>query len=193
MTQREWSGVMNKIREELTGLAKFIDKTRQGIDTIETTVKMGSEQFPEASTQLSSVTGDLETAANKIMNIVEGLMSEQDKAGAALKSLSEWAASPGSDPGRGAALIGELQMINAKARGEMVELFALMSFQDLTGQKLAKVIKSLSVVEQKIVEVAMSFGFEENGGGSRGPESKKAREAQPNQDMVDRVLKEIGS
>lgn len=192
MSQREWSGVMNKIREELTGLAKFIDKTRQGIDTIETTVKMGSEQFPEASTQLSSVTGDLETAANKIMNIVEGLMSEQDKAGAALKALSEWAASPGSDPGKGAALIGELQMINAKAKGEMVELFALMSFQDLTGQKLAKVIKSLSVVEQKIVEVAMSFGFDDTGA-AKGSEPKKQNDLPATQDMVDRLLKEIGS
>ncbi|WKZ31844.1 MAG: protein phosphatase CheZ [Thermodesulfobacteriota bacterium] len=193
MTQREWSGVMSKIREELTGLAKFIDKTRQGIDTIETTVKMGTEQFPEASTQLSSVTGDLETAANKIMNIVEGLMAEQDKAGTALKSLSEWAASPGSDPGKGASLISELQMINAKSKGEMVELFALMSFQDLTGQKLAKVIKSLSFVEQKIVEVAMSFGFEDGGAASKPSEPRKPKEAPASQDMVDRLLKEIGS
>ncbi|MBW7956343.1 MAG: protein phosphatase CheZ [Deltaproteobacteria bacterium] len=193
MTQREWSGVMNKIREELTGLAKFIDKTRQGIDTIETTVKMGSEQFPEASTQLSSVTGDLETAANKIMNIVEGLMAEQDKAGTALKSLSEWTVAPGADPGKGAALISELQMINAKSKGEMVELFALMSFQDLTGQKLAKVIKSLSVVEQKIVDVAMSFGFEDTGAAAKASEPRKPKEAPASQDMVDRLLKEIGS
>ena len=67
--------VLNKLREELSSLASFIDKTRQGIDNLETTVKIGSERFPEASNQLSAVTGELENAANKIMTILEGLMS----------------------------------------------------------------------------------------------------------------------
>ena len=71
-----WNSKLNILREELSNLAKFVDQTRQGIDTLETTVKLSSQKFPEASTQLNAVTGDLENAANKIMTIVEGLMSD---------------------------------------------------------------------------------------------------------------------
>ncbi|OGP16528.1 MAG: hypothetical protein A2V21_300405 [Deltaproteobacteria bacterium GWC2_55_46] len=183
---------MNKIREELSGLAKFIDKTRNGLDTIETTVKMGAEQFPEASSQLSDVTGDLENAANKIMSIVEGLLAERDRAGSLLKSLSEWAAAPSIDPGKGAALIKEIDGINSKTKDDLVELFTHMSFQDLTGQKLKKVIGSLAVVEKKLLEIALSFGLEDKAF-AISEEPKQQKELKMNQDIVDKLLKELGA
>lgn len=187
-----WNEVINKLREELASLASFIDKTRQGIDNIETTVKVGSERFPEASNQLSAVTGELENAANTIMTILEGLLSEQERADVLLGKLSAWAAQVGDK--EGSALIGELQSINVKTRGDMMDIFANMSFQDLTGQKLKKVIGSLAVVEKKLLEMALSFGLDSveavaanSGGGA------KAVEVPINQDIVDRLLKELGA
>jgi chemotaxis protein CheZ len=188
-----WNEVMNRLREELSSLAIFIDKTRQGIDTIETTVKVGSEKFPEASNQLSAVTGELENAANVIMTILEGLMSEQDKADTLLKKVSEWAEKTGgADKEAGLAVISDLQAINVKTRSDMMDIFANMSFQDLTGQKLKKVIGSLAVVEKKLLEMALSFGVESLGDISTGSGTKTA-ELPINQDIVDRLLKELGA
>jgi len=186
--------VMNKLREELSNLALFIDKTRQGIDNIETTVKVGSERFPEASNQLSAVTGELECAANKIMTILEGLMTEQERADRLLKKLSEWAAGCGAAGcGEALSLINDLQGVNVKARSEMMDIFAGMSFQDLTGQKLKKVIGSLAVVEKKLLEMALSFGLDgigqEGAPGAAGSNSEKPID----QDIVDRLLKELGA
>lgn len=192
MSRKDWNVVMTKIKDELSGLAKFIDRTRQGLDSIETTVKIGTEKFPEASNQLSDVTGDLENAANKIMNIVEELMADQDKAGALIKSLGEWSANAAADPGKGAEIAGELAAINGKAKNSMMELFALMSFQDLTGQKLRKVIGSLDVVEKKLVDIALSFGIDE-AGLNNSSEPKKAGNVTVNQDIVDKLLKELGA
>lgn len=185
------SEVMNKLREELSSLALFIDKTRQGIDNIETTVKVGSEKFPEASNQLSAVTGELECAANKIMTILEGLMSEQERADTLLRKLSEWAGgcgAAGSD--EAVSLISDLQKVNVKARSEMMDIFASMSFQDLTGQKLKKVIGSLATVEKKLLEMALSFGLD--GVGAEGASGGQA-EKPIDQDIVDRLLKELGA
>lgn len=189
-----WNEVLNKLRGELSSLASFIDKTRQGIDTIETTVKVGSEKFPEASNQLSAVTGELENAANVIMTILEGLMSEQDRADALLKKVSEWAGkTDASDKEAGLAVISDLQAINVKTRSDMMDIFANMSFQDLTGQKLKKVIGSLAVVEKKLLEMALSFGVESLDGISEAGSDKKTAELPINQDIVDRLLKELGA
>lgn len=189
-----WTETMNKLREELASLAIFIDKTRQGIDNIETTVKVGSEKFPEASNQLSAVTGELENAANTIMTILEGLLSEQERADVLLKKLSEWAAKSGAaEMETGMAVIGDLQAINVKTRGDMMDIFANMSFQDLTGQKLKKVIGSLAVVEKKLLEMALSFGLDSIGEVSAAGAGAKAPEMPINQDIVDRLLKELGS
>ncbi|OGP21318.1 MAG: hypothetical protein A2054_07960 [Deltaproteobacteria bacterium GWA2_55_10] len=192
MSRKDWNVVMTKIKDELSGLAKFIDRTRQGLDSIETTVKMGTEKFPEASCQLSDVTGDLENAANKIMNTVEEHLSDQERTGALIKALEEWSANPSADPGKGAELAKELAAINAKGKESMMELFALMSFQDLTGQKLKKVIGSLDVVEKKLVEIALSFGIDE-AGLNASSEPRKAGNVVINQDVVDKLLKELGA
>ncbi len=192
MSRKDWNVVMTKITDELSGLAKFIDRTRQGLDSIETTVKIGTEKFPEASNQLSDVTGDLENAANKIMNTVEEHMADQEKAGALIKSLVEWSANPAADPAKGAQLAKELSALNAKGKETMMEIFALMSFQDLTGQKLKKVIGSLDVVEKKLVEIALSFGIDEAGLNSSS-EPKQAGSKAVNQDIVDKLLKELGA
>lgn len=189
-----WNEVLNKLRAELASLASFIDKTRQGIDNIETTVKVGSEKFPEASNQLSAVTGELENAANVIMTILEGLMNEQERADSLLKKLSEWAAGSGAaGSGAGIALISDLQAINVKTRSDMMDIFANMSFQDLTGQKLKKVIGSLAVVEKKLLEMALSFGLENIEGVAASGANVKAAEMPINQDIVDRLLKELGA
>lgn len=190
--------LLNRIREELSSLAKFVDKTRKGIDSLESTVKLGSEKFPEASIQLSAVTGDLENAANNIMNILEGLMTEQEKVQAHLAELYKWASSLAEkEKVAGEAIIKNLERIHEKTKTEMMEIFSNMSFQDLTGQKLKKVIGSLSVIESKVLELALNFGY--NDASKHGEKAeilnqlKSAEQVPIKQDVVDKILRELGA
>ncbi|MBI5491381.1 MAG: protein phosphatase CheZ [Deltaproteobacteria bacterium] len=189
MSGKNWSEMQCKFKDEIAALLRFIDKTRKGIETLENTVKIGSERFPEASSQIAAVTGELEDAANNIMSILEGLMQEQDGAHGLLKDLTAWA-SKAEDPGQGLKLIGELGRINEKSRREMMEIFTNMSFHDLSGQKLKKVITSLAVVESKLLDMASSFGLE-NGAGLSAIAQAKVDPLK--QDVVDRLLKELGA
>jgi len=195
-----WDSVLNKLREELSSLAKFVDQTRQGIDNLETTVKISSQRFPEASTQLNAVTGDLENAANKIMTIVEGLMSDGDTTHGLLQELKAWAGSlSAQDAAKGTEIIKKLDEVNAKGKNDMMEIFSNMSFQDLTGQKLKKVIGSLAVVESKLLELALNFGFEgdpvkDNQKAELLNELKGPTNNLPlDQDIVDRIMRELGT
>ncbi len=189
--------ILGKIKAELSSLARYVDQSRQGIDSLESTVKIGSEKFPEASSQLSSVTGDLENAANNIMCIVEGLLSEHDKMHTLLDSFSGWAAKFKDEDGKqGALMLKELSEINGRMKRDMMEIFSNLSFHDLSGQKLKKVIGTLATVEAKILEMAINFGFtNEKGGGNKllnelkGTSEKKLID----QDIVDKILSELGA
>ncbi len=183
-----------RLRHELSDLIKFIDLTRKGMAALETTVKIGSERFPEASSQLTSVTGDLENAANNIMTLLEGIMTDHEKADGLLKRLSDWTGS--IEEGRraeGAAIAGELVSIQAKTKSDIMEIFSSMSFQDLTGQKLKKIISSLAVVESRILGLALDFGLSDR----IDPQDRtdiltklKASEQVPiKQDVVDSIMK----
>ena len=191
MDAKNWNDVMSKIKEELSSLAQFVDKTRRGIDTLETTVKAGTERFPEASNQIAAVTGDLENAANNIMSILEGLMTEQERMHTVLASITQWAGSlPEGASEKGLGFIKELTAVHEKTKTELMYIFTNMSFHDLSGQKLKKVISSLAVVESKLLEMALSFGFDDAG----KVHAEAAMPEKPmNQDVVDRLLKELGA
>ncbi|MBI5643118.1 MAG: protein phosphatase CheZ [Deltaproteobacteria bacterium] len=196
MSGNNWNEVMIKIKGELASLAQFIDKTRNGIDTLETTVKVGSERFPEASNQIAAVTGDLENAANNIMTILEDLMAEQDKMHASLADLTQWAGSLGEADGvKGLKMIGDMEKVHNKTKTELMEIFTNMSFHDLSGQKLKKVIGSLAVVESKLLEMALSFGFEDKlNTHAPGGFIPQAQPEKPiDQNVVDKLLKELGA
>ncbi|MBI4949476.1 MAG: protein phosphatase CheZ [Deltaproteobacteria bacterium] len=191
MDAKNWNDVMSKIKEELSSLAQFVDKTRRGIDTLETTVKAGTERFPEASNQIAAVTGDLENAANNIMSILEGLMTEQERMHTVLASITEWARGlPEGASEKGRGFIKELTAVHEKTKTDLMDIFTNMSFHDLSGQKLKKVMSSLAVVESKLLEMALSFGFDDAG---KGRTDAAQPEKPMNQDVVDRLLKELGA
>lgn len=187
MSDKNWSMLIERVRTELSGLAEFVDGAKQGIEGLESTVKLSSEKFPEASGQLKTVTGDLENAANTIMSILEGLIDEHDRGASLLKELSEWVSEQPDSAGM-AKKIQEIEGINTGMKTNMMDMFANLAFHDLSGQKLKKVIGTLGVVESKILDIARSFGFEEilKGGGAKGEGASPF-----DQNEVDRLMQEL--
>ncbi|MBI5969914.1 MAG: protein phosphatase CheZ [Deltaproteobacteria bacterium] len=200
MGNEDWNDVLKRIKDELSVLVRFVDKTRTGLDSLQTTVKLSSEKFPEASRQLSAVAGELENAANNIIALLENLLMEHEEAQDVIRSLHEWAAglSP-EEKKKGAALFGKLEGISNSMKKDLMEIFSSLSFQDLTGQKLKKVVEGLSIVESKLLELAINFDFND----TIKLRDKKAmlnelkevanEPMKLNQDVVDKILKELGA
>ncbi len=187
-----------RLKHELSEIVKFIDSTRKGMAALETTVKIGSEKFPEASSQLKSVTGDLENAANNIMTILEGIMTDHEKADVLFNRLSAWTGLVEEEKrAEGASIAAELEAIQSKTKKDIMEIFSGMSFQDLTGQKLKKIISSLAVVETRILGLALDFGLTE----TINPQDRtemisklKASEEVPlKQDVVDSIMQGLSA
>lgn len=203
MPETEWSELLKRVKDELALLVKFVDKTRNGLDSIESTVKLSTEKFPEASRQIDLVAGELESAANNIITLLESMMLEQERTQYLIKSLSGWINSVSSDnKDKAVDAIGQLGAINMKLKKDLMEIFSNLSFQDLTGQKLKKVMISLSSVETRLLELALTFDIV----GDKGKvhkakkdmldalsETKKAEPMKLNQDVVDKILRELGA
>ncbi|MEK6791536.1 MAG: protein phosphatase CheZ [Deltaproteobacteria bacterium] len=203
MAETEWSELLKRVKDELALLVKFVDKTRNGLDSIESTVKLSTEKFPEASRQIDLVAGELENAANNIITLLESMMLEQERTQYLIKSLSEWIISVSADnKDKASDAIGQLGAINMKLKKDLMEIFSNLSFQDLTGQKLKKVMTSLSSVETRLLELALTFDIV----GDKGKihktkkdmldvlnEAKKEEPMKLNQDVVDKILRELGA
>jgi len=191
------ANLIQKLTQELTKLVEYVERTRTGLENIEDTVMVGSEAVPQASVQINAVTGDLETAANTIMTIVEEVLAEHERNHGLIESLSSWATTLNEkDRAGGEVLIDEIRAINEKTKQQMMNIFSNMSFHDLSGQKLKKVTSSLSVVQLKLHEIATSFGIKDF-------DEQKAKDIQKrfngivndamDQDVVDQLLKELGT
>ncbi|MBI5235778.1 MAG: protein phosphatase CheZ [Deltaproteobacteria bacterium] len=203
MPETEWSELLKRVKDELALLVKFVDKTRNGLDSIESTVKLSTEKFPEASRQIDLVAGELENAANNIITLLESMMLEQERTQYLIKSLSEWISSVSADnKDKASDAIGQLGAINIKLKKDLMEIFSNLSFQDLTGQKLRKVMTSLSSVETRLLELALTFDIV----GDKGKvhkakkdmldvlsDAKKEEPMKLNQEVVDKILRELGA
>lgn len=89
--------------------------------------QMRFERIPEAGRELDVVIEATEEATHEIMEAAEVIMSADD-----------------SDPAAYKALVDE----------KMIAIFEACTFQDLTGQRLRKVVKTLSWIEKRITTLA---------------------------------------
>ena len=107
--------------------------------------------FNEASHQLDEVRVTLEEATNSIMDILEAQLDLRSRA---MQHLQNIASRHGDDPDV-IALI-ELE----ETLGEnMTNIMTTMSFQDLTGQRIKKIIAAIQKVEGTVFDMYMSSGL----------------------------------
>lgn len=197
MSGNNSESIIKKLTDELSNLLNYVEVTRSGLENIESTVMVGSEAVPQASVQINAVTGDLETAANTIMTILEDVLAEHDRNHALVTSLCAWASGLGEkERAQGESMIAEIKAINEKTKQQVMDIFTNMSFHDLSGQKLKKVTSSLSVVQAKLHDIAMTFGIKDidTKAGTAAPSRYNGIVNDPmGQDVVDQLLKELGT
>lgn len=120
--------------------------------------------FSEASDQLGAILTSTESATVQIMDIVEDFQENLAKTTTLVDSFRSGGASKKA--------VEELAAMNAQANEKMTEIMTALSFQDLTGQRIKRVIQALQHIERIVFEVYMSTGLLE-----------KARDQRPERDM----------
>jgi len=120
--------------------------------------------FNEASQQLDEILTTTEQATMEIMEVVEKHMELQSQAQELLKGLRK---TRKSNPA-----IQELIDINDELEQSLMRIMTSLSFQDLTGQRIKKIIRALKSIEGIVFELYMSTGL-----------AIKAKQSQPEKDL----------
>jgi chemotaxis protein CheZ len=121
-----------KLYTELESLARFIQTARSEIAAVRPEA-IGSEDIPLATDELDAVIGATEEATGTILDACE-----------ALEKLS------GTVPAETAE-----QITNSVTR-----IYEACNFQDITGQRITKVVKTLKHIEDRVSAMLTAFGDE---------------------------------
>ncbi len=138
------------IYKELTDISAFIDTTRNEIGRLQPG-NLKDKHIPEAGLELEAIVQSTENATNTIMEQAELIMS--------------------ADP-------DDMASYHDTVQGAVMEIFEACSFQDITGQRISKVVNTLVHIESKISSLADALGsalgeaIEEE----ETPEEKRRRE-----------------
>lgn len=126
------SEVNLKVFAELEGLAKYILAAKREIAALRPD-DITSEHLPKATDELDAIVGATEEATNGIlqaMEVVEGLTARMPV------EIAE-------------------QVTNAVTR-----VYESCNFQDTTGQRITKVVKTLKHIEERVEALVAAFGDE---------------------------------
>jgi len=114
------------VYRELREIAGYIDSMREEIGALQAN-ELKDSKIPMAGQELGAIVKSTETATNTIMECAEALMAADAK-----------------DPAAYKALVDE----------KMLVIFEACSFQDITGQRIKKVVDTLQHIEERVSRFA---------------------------------------
>jgi chemotaxis protein CheZ len=133
------------IMGEFRYLADFIQKARDEISGLQAN-DIKDTRLPGASIELDAVVRDTEKATESIMTEAEALMAVEPT---------------------------DLATYKAEVDAAMMRIFEACSFQDLTGQRVTKVISTLRHIEERVTKFASALGVTDSAAEESADEARK--------------------
>lgn len=169
--QSQGAGQADQIFRELTQLKTMIEELRADISSAQPG-EIKNTHIPSATDELELVVQATEEATGSIMDSCEVIQQQMDQMEASAATIVE---------------------------GEVTKIYEACTFQDLTGQRIQKVVKTLAEIESRISNLLSLSGAVPASSESKpvqseeesllnGPQSK---DKAISQDEIDRLLSEF--
>ena len=134
--------------EEFRVIAGYIAKAKEEIREMRPH-DISQERIPTAGAELEAITRDTEAATHTIMNSAEAIMS---------------------------ADISDPKAYKTQVDDEVMKIFEACSFQDITGQRVSKVVGVLKQIEERVGRLASTLGVEDAEAMDVSAEEKRRRD-----------------
>ncbi len=150
-----------KVYADIEALAKYINTARAEIADLRPD-DINSEHLPAATDELTAIVGSTELATHQIFEAVEGIEALTEK----------------MDP-----------EVAEQVSAAVTSIFEACGFQDITGQRITKVVTALQQVESKVDALLHAFGDDIKGDDApKAAEKKKTAPsgapARPDEDLL---------
>lgn len=139
-----------KLYGELGDLAKFINVARKELRDFQPHV-LSDKDIPDASDQLDAIVQQTEKATGSIMDSCEQL--EGINARIIDKLISQ-------DPPLDEDVLAGVDDAMVEAQNHVTNIFESCNFQDLTGQRIMRIVKTLKEVERQVLRMVVVFGLQ---------------------------------
>ncbi len=161
--ERELSKALGESLQDQSFSSILVEELRDGLSVIYKEISMAkrsespdmdqnraAELFNEASDQLDHILKTTEQATVQIMDIVEHHLDRQHKAELLLSRIEE-----GGDP----ASLEQLRTMHQELNTDLMQIMTSLSFQDITGQRIKRIIQALRTIESTVFDLYLSTGL----------------------------------
>ena len=146
-----------KFYTELEALARFIRQAKHDIAAIKPK-DISTNYIPDAKDELDAVVGATEEATNKIMDVCDEI-----------SAIAETC----------------VEETKTKLVGCTTKVFEACNFQDITGQRITKVVETMKHIDSRIEALVKAMGDEiHRGEGHTGHETKHVHAADPEKGLL---------
>lgn len=135
---------------EIGDLARFINETRKDLGDFNP-AGIADKEIPEASDQLDAIIKTTEQATGKIMDACERLEESHKWLKDKLQNANP--------PIPADTWMGVEDAIN-ESQVNITNIYESCNFQDLTGQRIQKIVDALREVERHVLRMVMVFGLQ---------------------------------
>lgn len=136
---------------ELGEVARMISQAKRELRDFNPGV-LQDEKLPEASDQLDAIVKTTEAATHKIMDNCERLTANLERARDRLMASTVAA--------QDADLMAGMEDAITEAGISVTEIYEACNFQDLTGQRIQKIVRTMREVERQILRMVIVFSLQ---------------------------------
>lgn len=141
-----------KLYGELGDLAKFINAARKELRDF-APHSLADKDIPDASDQLDAIVNQTEQATRTIMDSLEQLQTNQQRIIDRLIS---------HEPPLNEDILAGVDDAMTESESIITQVYEACTFQDLTGQRIMKIVKTLKEIERQVLRMVVVFGLNQN-------------------------------
>jgi chemotaxis protein CheZ len=145
------TGSRSEIFHELGNLAQFINQTRKELSEAKKD-HIADKELPDAESQLDAIVSMTEQATGKIMDACDNLSNFHNDMRERLIAM---------DPPLNPDALAGVEDAMTQAQTSITHIYEACNFQDITGQRIQKVVKLLQDIERKVLRLVVTLGLAE--------------------------------
>ena len=180
-------------------LARYLDETMRKLSALEQPLTSSTGQLPKASDALADLTRMTEQGTHQVMELTDALLVSTRQLRAGLETIQIGLSETGREHMGVMAQAAALMNLAAANQKTLMDIITALSFQDLAGQRVKKIVGILDEVQSRLLELVVVFGAKgapKDGGPDRAEallkELEQTKTTAIKQDVVDDLLKEFG-
>ncbi|WP_303849828.1 protein phosphatase CheZ [Seleniivibrio woodruffii] len=185
------AGVDVNAENELYHIAQYFSEAINKLKAVYDTVEDSYEDLPGFEDTLKAIIADSKTASENVLTCVDKINFITDDIRENIQTIKNQVAA--GQYGQAGGIIDRLRDKALGGQDTCFDIIASLEFQDITKQKIDKLVKIIYDLQERLAHLVLMFGIKENRIDVQMLDKiKDKKDLLKDQNLVDELLKEFG-